>query len=455
MYHLDNNSGVATRPDIPTVLSTQPRWFTEGGNGTSPSYPGAHWFNIVQGELLGVLSAAGITPQKHQLNQVTQAIQNLIRQGVSGKAEASHTHGIAQITGLSDALNGLSQKAGEAKTAADNAQAFANQKATELDNKKTDKLIEQTLDLTRLDPDKWYPVVLKMPDVRKLYRFSVRRTLGDGNNPTWATHGAGFSTYCEWETQPSQWGAYPYIDSMRLIRQFTYAYCHQSPMLKIGQIYQASWEYIYLRGGTSYTLSRESDVIVDIGVSGYTWQHSRYSATLPVIDSYDESLVPKTSRQAIKDSINDEMVGQVAFFASSTPPSGWLKANGAAVSRTTYAVLFARIGTRFGAGDGSTTFNLPDLRGEFVRGWDDGRNIDAGRALGSHQGDAIRNITASVMGMHLGNINGALSRGDRSGVYHDGGTGHKGYLNFDASRVVPTASENRPRNIALLACIKY
>lgn len=299
MYHLDNNSGVATRPDIPTVLSTQPRWFTEGGNGTSPSYPGAHWFNIVQGELLGVLSAAGITPQKHQLNQVTQAIQNLIRQGVSGKAEASHTHGIAQITGLSDALNGLSQKAGEAKTAADNAQAFANQKATELDNKKTDKLLEQTLDLTSLDPDKWYPVVLKMVDVRKLYRFAVRRALGDGNNPTWATHGAGFSTCCEWETQPSQWGAYPYIDSMRLIRQFTFAYCHQSPMLKIGQIYQASWEYIYLRGGTSYTLSHETDVIVDIGVSGYTWQHSPYSANLPIIESYDESLVPKTTRQTL------------------------------------------------------------------------------------------------------------------------------------------------------------
>jgi microcystin-dependent protein len=56
------------------------------------------------------------------------------------------------------------------------------------------------------------------------------------------------------------------------------------------------------------------------------------------------------------------LVGQVAFFAMSTAPTGWLKANGAAVSRTAYADLFAAIGTTWGVGDGSTTFNVPDLR---------------------------------------------------------------------------------------------
>jgi len=78
-------------------------------------------------------------------------------------------------------------------------------------------------------------------------------------------------------------------------------------------------------------------------------------------------------------------VGTIAHFARSTAPAGWLKANGAAVSRTAYARLFAEIGTQFGSGDGFTTFNLPDLRGEFIRGWDDGRGIDAGRALNSLQ----------------------------------------------------------------------
>jgi microcystin-dependent protein len=80
-----------------------------------------------------------------------------------------------------------------------------------------------------------------------------------------------------------------------------------------------------------------------------------------------------------------DRVGEVAFFAMATPPSGWLKANGAAVSRVTYASLFAAIGTTYGSGDGINTFNLPDLRGEFLRGWDDGRGVDTSRTFGSAQ----------------------------------------------------------------------
>ena len=66
------------------------------------------------------------------------------------------------------------------------------------------------------------------------------------------------------------------------------------------------------------------------------------------------------------------LVGQVNFFATSSAPAGFLKCSGQAVSRTTYAALFTAIGTLYGVGDGSTTFNLPDLRGEFIRGLDDG-----------------------------------------------------------------------------------
>lgn len=80
-----------------------------------------------------------------------------------------------------------------------------------------------------------------------------------------------------------------------------------------------------------------------------------------------------------------EMVAAIAGFPLASAPAGWLKANGAAVSRTAYADLFSRIGTTFGAGDGSTTFNLPDYRGEFLRGFDDGRGLDGGRTLNSVQ----------------------------------------------------------------------
>lgn len=85
--------------------------------------------------------------------------------------------------------------------------------------------------------------------------------------------------------------------------------------------------------------------------------------------------------------------GLVASFARSAAPTGWLKANGAAVSRTAYADLFAAIGTTYGGGDGFNTFNLPDLRGEFIRGWDDGRGVDGGRALGSSQAGAVQSHT--------------------------------------------------------------
>lgn len=68
--------------------------------------------------------------------------------------------------------------------------------------------------------------------------------------------------------------------------------------------------------------------------------------------------------------------GTVIQSASQVVPTGYLKCNGAAVSRSTYARLFRALGTTYGVGNGTTTFNLPDLRGEFIRGWDDGRNID-------------------------------------------------------------------------------
>lgn len=158
--------------------------------------------------------------------------------------------------------------------------------------------------------------------------------------------------------------------------------------------------------------------------------------------------------------------GAVMYFAGQTAPTGWLKANGAAVSRTLYAALFQSIGTTYGAGDGRTTFNLPDLRGEFIRGWDDGRGIDSRRALGSGQSDAIRNITGKLDSGQ----NGALQLFDyieTTGAFgvekswkqwtaesNSGNDNIPRAITFDASRVVPTANENRPRNIALLACIK-
>ncbi len=81
--------------------------------------------------------------------------------------------------------------------------------------------------------------------------------------------------------------------------------------------------------------------------------------------------------------------GAVMSFAMNDCPKGWLKADGQTVSRTTYPRLFSNIGTFYGSGDGSTTFGLPDLRGYFIRAYDDGANRDIGRVFASLQTDSF------------------------------------------------------------------
>ena len=211
--------------------------------------------------------------------------------------------------------------------------------------------------------------------------------------------------------------------------------------------------------------------------------------------------------------------GEVATFAMATAPSGWLKCNGAVVSRTLYPALFTAIGTTYGAGDGSTTFSLPDLRGEFVRGWaDDDTAADTGRAIGSWQADTFISHTHTQQGYfstgtvsadhthaqggtwqsggrssgHLHNIgytttgqNAAnwgcyggggftnevlIARGgtasgwdDREHVHSTGIGGSTGGISANHIHGVTISgetgaagsAETRPRNVALLYCIKY
>lgn len=162
--------------------------------------------------------------------------------------------------------------------------------------------------------------------------------------------------------------------------------------------------------------------------------------------------------QAQIDNIVTTPSGAVMNFAMGSAPSGWLKANGAVVSRSTYSALFAAIGTAFGVGDGSSTFALPDLRGEFVRGWDDGRGIDADRSFGSNQSWAIENITggAGYFNSLAGTtFSGSLYQKSSTSTADSNNGGSTAYeIGIDASREVQTADETRPRNVALLACIK-
>lgn len=148
--------------------------------------------------------------------------------------------------------------------------------------------------------------------------------------------------------------------------------------------------------------------------------------------------------------INIVPAGTVIHVAMNAAPAGYLKANGATVSRTTYAALFAAIGTTFGVGDGSTTFGIPDLRGYFTRGWVDNGTVDLGRAFGSTQTDAFQ-------GHFHGGVqkdNGASLAGGAGGIQTI--TGNTTAAVTDGTNGTPrTAAETRPSNVALLACIKF
>lgn len=144
-------------------------------------------------------------------------------------------------------------------------------------------------------------------------------------------------------------------------------------------------------------------------------------------------------------------IGTIIAMSSDYIPTGYLLCNGSAVNRQTYSLLFAKIGTTYGEGDGTNTFNLPDLRGKFVRGL--GGNSDL---LGKTQGDAIRNIQGEVDICHGDNnvTNGVFRDNGRKSRGSDGNEWYSHSVIFDASTVVPTANENRPLNMAMNYLIK-
>ena len=151
-------------------------------------------------------------------------------------------------------------------------------------------------------------------------------------------------------------------------------------------------------------------------------------------------------------------VGVPIPWPSATPPTGWLKCNGAAFTASQYPKLAQTY----------PDLRLPDLRGEFIRGWDDGKGVDVSRSLLSNQSDAIRNITGGLRTVNTEDYSiwentasfyGALiplnlstnnSYFELKGlqVPPSGGEKYPKAVGFDASKVVPTANENRPRNVA-------
>ncbi|EET6146839.1 phage tail protein, partial [Escherichia coli] len=187
-------------------------------------------------------------------------------------------------------------------------------------------------------------------------------------------------------------------------------------------------------------------------------------AALTALTSVGRAILGKTSIQSVLDYLglgegSALPVGVPVPWPSATPPTGWLKCNGAAFSAEEYPELAKAYPTN----------KLPDLRGEFIRGWDDGRGVDAGRTILSAQGDAIRNIYGEFKTVNtenysiwesVGSFKGAvvpLSPSTNNSYFsfirsmvteRTDGAVYPKVIGLDASRIVPTANENRPRNIS-------
>lgn len=153
---------------------------------------------------------------------------------------------------------------------------------------------------------------------------------------------------------------------------------------------------------------------------------------------------------------NGAITGEIKYFAFNTPPDGYLVCNGASVSRTTYADLFKAIGTTFGSGNGSTTFNLPDLRDRYIIG----ANTNA---LGTQIAEQLPNITGDVMFGHsrVTVAHNAFSISTKTSEFGYGlNVAENEHCSFnfnahDSNSIYTNNGHVYPLSLALLPCIKY
>lgn len=151
-------------------------------------------------------------------------------------------------------------------------------------------------------------------------------------------------------------------------------------------------------------------------------------------------------------------VGSMIGFPVDKVAPGFLELDGSVKSVATYPDLATFLVGAFNKGDeGAGNFRLPESRGEFLRGWDHGRGVDVGRAIGSYQLDAMQNILGNVGGVRNDAASvtpsGPFTAVSEAGNFTNGGA-RLTSVSFDASRVVRTATENRPRSLAVIWCIK-
>lgn len=466
------------------AIDTPDKQFKDG-NGTSElgTILPAWWLNQIQAELLAVLTAANIQPNKAKTNQIADAIKQIFSGAVVNNLTSDNTD-----KPLSAAMG---KKLQDEALKKEGNQEISGSTLTVGNRSYPGYRLWSTSGNEGL--------LIESSGINTGHKFIIRRhnngTFESSNirsfslpaiNGDYTLAPAGLLTNQDLNTLtvPGLYGQNSNSNA-QIVRNYPVA--KAGSLLVLPSAYGVQQIYSVFDGTDIYTRNQNS--------GGWTaWQKTNVSpaemqaaiaAAQPEKSdavNLDDSTKLATAKavKTLHDKIDNAVPsGKVAYFAGRNAPAGWLKANGAAVSRTIYADLFAAIGTTYGAGDGRTTFNLPDIRGEFVRGWDDGRNIDRGRAFGSNQSDNIAehrhatgwragsrgnefvllrsawsgqsNITADVVAKGGAQIPGH----DEHYVHVSGST----YANSNDAYATSSAyydisGETRSRNIAQLAIIK-
>ncbi|PQQ22255.1 hypothetical protein C6H66_24335 [Photorhabdus hindustanensis] len=379
--------------------------FTNGNvaAGIAPTLLDAGWFNTIQRELINAIQGAGIKLDNKNDSQLFAAIKKQIDNSAVEIHDASLTQkGITQLTD---------------KTGNSNTLAATQKLVTDVNDNANSKLSKSQNGADIPDKNAFVKNLGLAETVNKA-KNTYSKSESDNRfiqlNTNTKTSGYILSktaNYCD-DPNSRHLGRSGFLrtDGIDNLGDLAIHIAHSS----------ANSDSSMFARGISF---RYGD---NFGISTYAFDKAGKFAGSKRILTEDDVIVP---------------VGVPLPYPHRYTPPGYLTCNGQTFDKS----LYPKLAEAYPDG------RVPDLRGEFIRGWDDSRGVDPGRVCGTWQGDAIRNITGSwgdATAESGGDASGAFNYTYRRGGRAAGGGGGTLSFTFDASRVVPTANENRPRNVA-------
>jgi hypothetical protein len=407
--------------DIPNTRADSNGEFTDGNvaGGVPPTILPAEWFNTIQRELMNILVAAEIEADSDAFDQVLLSIQKLVSEGIPELKDASLTQkGIVKLSSATDSTS-------ETLAA-------------------TSKAVKDALDAS-LPIGGTAASATKLATARKIGGVDFDGTK-DINLPFINTTDANI-----------QLAGVLGVKSLEVYPMPGSAEGGQIDLFDKDGVHVAFLDID--SGGNTRIVSTAAGVAISINKTTGDVSIPKALNVTGNITSVGSVRAGNGSAQLSTNGniygsvwgtdlytfITDMLIGIPLHCPLATAPAGFLKCNGATFSTTTYP----RLALKFPSGV------LPDMRGNTIRGWDDGRGIDTGRVLLSQQLDALQNITGDFYMGGSKQVAGVVTTGAFGSmeVYNAlgqqaTGAGNIGGITFDASRVARTAAETRMRNIA-------